>query len=171
MKQTSKKQKLVGIQEYVNPNTGEFVPMQVVSIKDSDFNFHKVWLQHLVNSLDSISNQKLRLAFWIIENLNKENQLVMTQRQIAEKSGMSISTVQRTMKELQEGEPKFLVRINTGAYMVNPDIIWKGSHSSRMGVVFDYSAQSAQQSEEKNNKKELEIEFAEQLQLLEEEVI
>ena len=22
--------------------------------------------------------------------------------------------------------------------MVNPDIIWKGSHASRMGIVFDY---------------------------------
>lgn len=136
---TSKKQKLIGIQQYIDSNTGELVPMQVVSVEDRDFNFHKVWLQHLINSLDSISNQKLRLAFWIIENLNKDNQLVMTQRQIADKSGMSMSTVQRTMRELQESEPAFLVRINGGAYMVNPNIIWKGSHTSRMGVVFDYA--------------------------------
>lgn len=142
MKQTEKKQKLIGIQEYLNPNTGELVPMQVLSVEDKDFNFHKVWLQHLVNSLDSISNQKLRLAFWIIESLNKENQLVMTQRQIAERSGMSLKTVQRTMKALQEGEPKFLIRINSGAYMVNPNIIWKGSHASRMGIIFDYKPQS-----------------------------
>ena len=152
MKQTNKKQKLVGIQEYLNPNTGELLPMQVVSIEDRDFNFHKVWLQHLVNSLDSISNQKLRLAFWIIDNLNKENQLVMTQRQIADKSGMSLKTVQRTMKSLQEGNPAFLVKINGGAYMVNPDVIWKGSHSSRMGVIFDYiEATTTVQSEEKED--------------------
>ena len=139
MSQTSKKQKLIGVQEYLDTATGELVPMQIVSVEERDFNFHKVWLQHLVNSLDSISNQKLRLAFWIIENLNKDNQLVMTQRQISEKSGMSLKTVQRTMKALQEGEPAFLVRINGGAYMVNPNIIWKGSHKSRMGVVFDYA--------------------------------
>ena len=139
MKKTSKKQKLIGIQEYLNPNTGEFVPMQVVSVEERDFNFHKVWLQHLVNSLDSISNQKLRLAFWIIDHLNRENQLVMTQRQIADKSGMSLKTVQRTMKALQEGEPAFLVRINGGAYMINPSIVWKGSHAARMGIVFDYA--------------------------------
>ena len=70
---TSKKQKLIGVQPYINPNTGELIPMQVVQVEDRDFNFHKVWLQHLINSLDSISNQKLRLAFWIIENLNKDN--------------------------------------------------------------------------------------------------
>lgn len=152
MKQTNKKQKLVGVQEYINPNTGELVPMQVVSVEDRDFNFHKVWLQHLVNSLDSISNQKLRLAFWIIDNLNKENQLVMTQRQISDKSGMSLKTVQRTMKSLQEGNPAFLVKINGGAYMVNPNIIWKGSHSSRMGIIFDYiEATGTTQEEEKED--------------------
>ena len=141
MKQTSKKQKLIGIQEYLNPDTGELIPMQVVSVEERDFNFHKVWLQHLVDSLDGISNQKLRLAFWIIENLNKENQLIMTQRIISEKSGMSLDTVSKTMKALQESEPAFLVKINSGAYMVNPKVIWKGYHASRMGVVFDYSAQ------------------------------
>lgn len=138
MKQTSKKQKLVGIQEYVNANTGEIVPMQVVSIEDKDFNFHKVWLQHLVNSFDGISNQKLKLAFWIIENLDKENQLIMTQRTISKKSGISLDTVSKTMKALQKGNPAFLIKINSGAYRVNPNIIWKGSHSSRMGVIFDY---------------------------------
>ena len=138
-KTTSKKQKLVGTQEYINSSTGELVPMQVYSVEDRDFNFHKVWLQHLVNSLDGISNQKLKLAFWIIEHLNKENQLIMTQRVIAEKSGISLYTVISTMKALQEGEPAFLVKINSGAYQVNPDIVWKGSHNTRMGIIFDYS--------------------------------
>ena len=138
MKNTTKKQKFVRAKTFVDTETGEVVPFQEVSVEDRDFNFHKVWLQHLVNSLDSISNQKLRLAFWIIDNLNKENQLVMTQRQIAEKSGMSLKTVSRTMQALQEGSPAFLQRINGGAYMINPDVIWKGSHANRMGIVFDY---------------------------------
>ena len=63
---------------------GEAIPMQMISVEERDFNFHKVWLQNLVQGIDEIANQKLRLAFWIIENLNKENQLIMTQRQIAE---------------------------------------------------------------------------------------
>lgn len=135
---TSKKQKIVGSKPLIDPETGELVPCQIISINDRDFSFHKVWLQHLVNSLDSISNQKLRLAFWIIDHLNSENQLTMTQRQIAEKSGMSLSTVMRTMAALQEGDPAFLVKINLGVYTINPDVVWKGSHNNRMGVVFDY---------------------------------
>lgn len=139
VKTTSKKQKLIGTQEYVNQSTGEVVPMIVTSIEDRDFNFHKMWLNNLIMSLDEITNRKMELAFWIIENLNKENQLVMTQRKIADKTGISIKTVSETMRLLQQGEIPFLVKINSGAYQVNPDVIWKGSHTSRMGIVFDYS--------------------------------
>ena len=76
----------------------------------------------------------------------------MTQRVIAEKSGISLYTVINTMKALQEGNPAFLVKINSGAYQVNPDIVWKGSHNARMGIIFDYSdnvsAQNARRQEE-----------------------
>lgn len=135
---TSKKQKFVGTKILVDPESGELYPMQFNVIEDRDFNFHKVWLQHLVNSLDGISNQRLRLAFWIIDNLDKENQLVMTQRAIAAGSGMSLNTVTRTMKALQEGDPPFLQKINSGAYRVNPNVIWKGSYSTRMGIIYKY---------------------------------
>lgn len=134
---TTKKQKFVGVKILYDEN-GQAYPMQMNVLEDRDFNFHKVWLQHLVNSLDSISNQKLRLAFWIIDHLDQENKLIMTQRAISEKSGMSYQTVSRTMRALQEGEPAFLVKINSGAYRVNPDVIWKGHHSNRMGICFEY---------------------------------
>ncbi|ELC8346079.1 replication/maintenance protein RepL [Clostridium perfringens] len=139
---TSKKQKFVGYKELIDPETGEAYPMQMNVIEDRDFNFHKVWLQHLVNGVDGIVNQKLKLAFWIIDNLNKENQLVMNQRTIAEKSGISYQTVNRTIKslcEVDENGFSFLQKINGGAYRVNPDIVFKGSHSNRMGVCYEYN--------------------------------
>ena len=72
---TKKKQKFVGYKMLVDPETGEQYPMQMNVLEERDFNFHKVWLQHLVNSLDGISNQRLRLAFWIIDHLDRENKL------------------------------------------------------------------------------------------------
>lgn len=139
--QTTKKQKFVGYKTLVDPETGEAYPMQMNVLEERDFNFHKVWMQHLVNSLDAISNQKLRLAFWIIDNLDKENQLIMTQRAIAEASGMSYQTVNRTLKalcEAPEGSPAFLQKMNSGAYRVNPEVLFKGSHSNRMGICYEY---------------------------------
>jgi len=138
---TTKKQKFVGYKTLVDPETGETYPMQINVLEERDFNFHKIWFQHFVNGIDGIANQKLRLAFWIIDNLNKENQLVMTQRAIADSSGMSYETVNRTIKALCEADKdgkSFLQKINGGAYRVNPEIIYKGSHSTRMGICYQY---------------------------------
>lgn len=136
--QTTKKQKFIGYKTLVDPDTGEQYPMQINVLEDRDFNFHKVWFKHLVQSIDEICNQKLRLAFWIIDHLDKENKLVMTQRVIAEQTQISLQTVNKTLKALQEGNPPFLVKINSGAYRVNPEVIFKGSHSNRMGICYEY---------------------------------
>lgn len=140
-KTTSKKQKFVGVKEFLDPTTNTMVPMQVTSIEERDFDFNKVWMRNLINSMDEIANQKMRLAFWIIDNLNKENQLIMTQRKISEKTEISLKTVSTTMKllcEPENGAIPFLQKINSGAYRVNPDVLFKGSHSNRMGVVMEY---------------------------------
>lgn len=145
---TSKKQKLVGQKILIDPETGEAIPFAVNQLEDRDFNFTKVWMRNLIHSLDEISNQKLRLAFWIIDNLDTNNKLTMTQRQMAEKSGMSVKTVSRTVQALCEGG--FLQRINGGAYRVNPDVLYKGSHKNRMGIMFEYT--------ETNKEKQMSIE-------------
>lgn len=146
-KPTLKKQKFVGTKTLVDPETGEAWASQINVLEDRDFNFHKVWLEHLVQALDDISNQRLRLAFWIIDHLDKENKLVMTQRAIAEKSGMGLATVTRTMRALQGGEVPFLQKINSGAYRVNPDVVFKGSFSNRIAVCYEYQDTQAAQEQ------------------------
>lgn len=135
-KQTTKKVKVVGTQQYINANDGTVEDFQVMRIEERDFNFHKVWLDHIISSLDLIGNQKTRLAFWIVDHLDKENKLTMTYRQIAEKSGISLDTVRVTMKSLMESN--FLERINQGAYRVNPDVVFKGGKTDRMNVLYQY---------------------------------
>lgn len=134
---TRKKVKVIGTENYIKQDTGEIKEMQVINVEERDFNFHKVWLSHIINSIDLIGNQKTKLAFWIIENLNKENQLIMTQRKIAEKTGMSIQTVSLTIKALIESN--FLVKINSGAYRVNPNVLFKGGKTDRLNVLIEYS--------------------------------
>lgn len=135
---TSKRVKVIGHEQWKNPHTGEVENFQVVRTEDRDFNFHKVWLQSIINSIDLIGNQKTKLAFWIIDNLNKENQLIMTYRQIAKKSGISLDTVRVTMKALMDSN--FIRKINNGAYCVNPDVLFKGTRTGRLNVLLQYQA-------------------------------
>jgi len=133
---TRKKVKVIGQETYIKQDTGELKEMQVIDVEERDFNFHKVWLQHILNSIDLIGNKKTKLAFWIVEHLNKENQLVMTQRKIAETTGFSLETVRLTMGSLVESN--FLIKINSGAYMVNPDVLFKGGKSDRANILIQY---------------------------------
>lgn len=144
MSSTRKKVKVIGTETYIKQDTGELSEMQVISIEERDANFHKLWLGHIIQSIDLIGNQKTKLAFWILENLDTENKITMTYRQISEKSKMSYQTVYRTMNALLDSN--FLTKINSGAYRVNPDVLFKGGKGQRLNVLFQY-----RQEQEKND--------------------
>ena len=134
---TRKKMKIIGKETYINQKTGEINEMQVIDIEERDANFHKIWLKHILTSIDLIGNQKMKLAFWILDNMDSENQLIMSQREMARKNEISTKTVTQTLKILMEAN--FLQKINnSGAYRVNPNVLWKGGKSARMNVLFKY---------------------------------
>jgi plasmid pONE430 DNA, complete sequence len=129
--------KIIGKETYINQETGEINEMQVIDIEERDANFHKIWLKHILTSIDLIGNQKIKLAFWILDNMDSENQLIMSQREMARKNEISTKTVTQTLKILMEAN--FLQKINnSGAYRVNPNVLWKGGKSARMNVLFKY---------------------------------
>lgn len=136
MATTRKKVKVIGTETFINQKTGEIEEMQVIRQEERDANFHKLWLGHILQSIDLIGNQKTKLAFWLLDNLDRENKITMTYRQIADKSGMSYQTVYRTMNALIESN--FLVKINGGAYRVNPDVLFKGGKNDRLNVLLQY---------------------------------
>ena len=134
---TGKKVKYVGTEQYINARTGELEEMQVTSIEDRDFNFSKVWMRNFISTLDIVGNQKTKLCFWIIDHLNRDNKLIGTYRVIADESGISLDTVRVTMKILLDAD--FMRKQQNGVYIVNPDIVFKGSRSGRMNVLNQYN--------------------------------
>lgn len=143
MANTRKKVKVVGTETYIKQDTGEIAEMQVVQIEERDANFHKLWLGHILQSIDLIGNQKTKLAFWILDNLDSNNQLIKTQRKIAEETGMSTKTVSSTIKALMDSN--FLLKINSGAYRINPDVIFKGGKNDRLNILLQYQNEKHQQ--------------------------
>ena len=137
MAKTRKKVKVIGTETYIKQETGEITEMQVMSIEERDANFHKIWLEHIIHSMDIIGNQKIRFAFWLLDQMNSENQITMTYRQMSSKSGMSLDTVQRTIKALTNSG--FLKRYNIGVYQVNPDMIFKGGKNTRLNILLEYN--------------------------------
>ena len=63
MATTRKKVKVIGTETYIKQDTGEIAEMQVVKIEERDANFHKLWLGHILQSIDLIGNQKDKTRF------------------------------------------------------------------------------------------------------------
>jgi hypothetical protein len=142
-KNTRKKVKIIGRENYINQETGEIKEMQIINIEERDANFHKIWLGHILSSIDLIGNSKTRLAFWILDNMDSQNQLIGTHRKIAQETGMSTKTVTETLKILIDAD--FLQKVQNGVYRINPNILWKGGKNDRMSVLIDYQNNNSQE--------------------------
>lgn len=132
---TARKVKVVGTQEYLSSD-GELVTMQVTNIEERDFNFTKIWMKNFIATLDLIGNKKSKVAYWIIDNLNRDNQIIMTQRQLAKQIGVSYPVVNETIKALQDAN--FLKQKSIGVYIINPDIVFKGTRNGRINILNVY---------------------------------
>lgn len=133
---TKKNVKVIGKKTFINAETGEIEEMAVTSIEERDYNFAKIWMRNFISTLEMVGNQKTKLAYWIIDNLDSQNRLIATNRAIEHETGISLKTVSVTMKILQE--VNFLRKTQNGVYVVNPDIYFKGQHNHRMNVLNQY---------------------------------
>lgn len=136
-----KKTRIIGQESYINSNTGELVTMDVIETdeKDVDTNFYKLFMKDFLNAIDIISNQKMKVAFWIVDNLNKDNQLLYSYRQIAEMTGIGYQTVATTVKALKDAD---FLRESGKFLIVNPDIVFKGTAARRANVLHRYKEAS-----------------------------
>lgn len=137
MATTRKKVKVIGKKQYLDPDTGKVPDFQVINIEERDANFHKIWLSNVIQSLDLIGNQKIRFAFWLMDQANKDNEITLTLRQMAEGSNVSLETVRLTVNSLIDSD--FLRRKNIGVYQINPESIFIGGAGNRLNVLLSYN--------------------------------
>jgi len=136
---TRKKIKVIGTETYIKQDTGEIKEMNVISVEERDANFHKLWLGHIIQSLDLIGNKKIKVLNFIMNNLNSENYFLMTQQEMEKALGISRKTISDTMKALQESD--FLTLVRSGTYRINPDVLFKGGKNNRLSVLIEYHDQ------------------------------
>lgn len=133
---TTKKVKFVGTQKFINAATGEIQEMQVTDIEERDFNFTKVWVANIIQTLDLIGGQKIKVCTYIIDNASKDNVFWGSQREIADRTHVSLKTVNVTIKALLDAD--FIRMRAPGAYILNPDMLFRGSRAGRLNVLQQY---------------------------------
>lgn len=133
---TKKNQTVIGKQEYINPETGELELFNVVSQKSGDFNFEKIWIGHLLEALNVLGNKKVLVLQWMLKNKDNKNQIIGTHRGIAEDCKVSLPVVTETFKLLMEINA--IKKVQNGVYLLNPEIVFKGSGEQRMNILLRY---------------------------------
>lgn len=144
---TKKNQKIIGKMNYLNPTTNEYEEFTVVQeSKETDFNFHKVWIKDLAALLDVIGGQKVKVLNHILVKMNSDNIYFGSTREIARALELSVQTVSSSLKLLKSsGQLKML---QDGVYMINPSLIIKGKSLKRQKLNAMFDRQSVKKTDE-----------------------
>jgi len=134
-----KKQIVVGTQKFINAQTGEVEEFTVIQKNITrDYNFHKIWLQDLLNVLNSFGNKKIKILSYLLHKMrNEDNTVTVTYEEMQKKLKVSKPTISVTMKELQEAN--VIKKIAPATYRFNPDLIIKGSVGKRQHLLIEYN--------------------------------
>lgn len=118
-------------QEYyqqVNPDTGEIIgDIKVVDVIVKEVprtGFAITYLSSIINLIDSIGNKKMAVVKYILKNMDSNNILLQTVREVSEGCNCSVQTVQDTLKLLENAG---IIARKTGAIMLSPKLVHKGN--------------------------------------------
>ena len=106
----------------VKPNKDYFKKNETIrTVSENTPEQRKLELTAYIAGMDKVVNSKTKLAMWIVDNMSAQ-ELAMSQRDIAKATGISLGTVESTMKILQEGESPVLLKSENGTYRLNPHL-------------------------------------------------
>ncbi|OOF39381.1 hypothetical protein BKK50_10715 [Rodentibacter rarus] len=126
----------VGKKKLVDLSTGEEFEAQTIVKAVGDQDFKKVFLSEVLDRLEEFSSAKMKFVFWLMANIDKQNRMIGTYTQLAEKSGISVSTIKRVIPTLKKAD--VIREITPSVIMLNPDIVAAVTSSRRGNLLVQY---------------------------------
>jgi len=116
-----------GKSRWQNLETGEIIETDEVIKKTPRNGFMITYLSAIIQLIDSLGNKKMQVVKYILANMDKStNTLIITTPELAKKANVSRQTVSDTLKTLEEAQ---IITRRTGAIMIHPNLIHRGSDS------------------------------------------
>lgn len=114
-----------GLKRYQDLDTGEVIEATEVIKKVERNGFMITYLSAIINLIDSLGNKKMQVVKYILNHMEKSNNtLIITSRELSEKTKVSLQTVTDTLKILEDAG---IIKRRTGAIMIHSDLIHRGS--------------------------------------------
>ena len=139
----SQTQTLIGQKkrELLDTQTGEVIWVdQITKRTYGTKNFWKCYLMDFLTVLGIIDSKQLDVFIYIVENTNAStNMFIGTYTKIAQDVGVSRPTIATIMKKLQENN--FIKKVQSGVWLVNPNILMKGNDTKRQILLSYYESE------------------------------
>ena len=120
------------INTWVNQSTGEIIETFTVTKKIGRQGFAIEYLSTIMALLE-VGGKKMQVVKCILKNLEfSSNTLIITTRELAEKSGTGLNTVIETLKILEKNN---IIKRKTGSIMVNPQLLHKGNKNKERALL------------------------------------
>lgn len=114
----------IQVDEDGNPVNGEIKKVDVIFKEVPRVGFAITYLSYIINTIETIGNKKMQVVKYILQNMDSNNKLSETVREIAKGSEVSVQTVQETLTLL---ESCGIVARKTGTVMLSPKLMHKGN--------------------------------------------
>lgn len=141
MEYVSQTQTLIGQQRkrLVDQDTGEVIEVdQITKRAYGQKQFWKVYLMDFLQILGVLDSKQVDVLIYILENTEPANNtFIGSQRDISSRCNVSLDTVSRIMRKLQENG--FVKQIKRSVYQVSPNIMMKGSEHKK-SLLLNYYA-------------------------------
>jgi DNA-binding Lrp family transcriptional regulator len=125
-----------GTRKFRDMETGEDILVPVLYQDGTDRNFEKIWLAHILTSLNELGNKKIMILSYLFKNrIVSHNIVPKTLLDISKETGISYPTVSETIQIL---EKHGLIKRKTGMIYLDPGMIFKGTHNNRMHIMFEF---------------------------------
>lgn len=134
--------KLVGKKKFYD-EFGNVTEMELIQKKFDSLDkkgWRRVVLADLLEVLEVIGNKKIVVLDFLIDSMNSNNEIDLTQDEIAEATGISKQTVNLTFKALSQAN---LIKKIKRKYVLNTQIVGAfGSTEKNMRLCIEYGFQS-----------------------------
>lgn len=145
-------QTLLGTKQkiYIDAETGEKIHAEQITKRAyGQKQFWKIYLMDFLQVLGVLDSKQVDVFVYILENTEQANNtFIGSQRDIATACGVSLDTVSRIMKKLQENG--FVKQIKRSVYQISPNVMLKGSEHKK-SLLLNYYDDSMSTSEKDSN--------------------
>ncbi len=114
------------VKTWICQETGEVVEGVSIYKPINRNGFMITYITEIINLLDTLGTKKMKIVKYLLQEMEKSNNTILTTtRKLADKTNTSPTTVTETLKLLEDSQ---IIQRTTGAIMINPKLIHKGTN-------------------------------------------